>query len=402
MQVSYIDKSGATQAVTLLDAQLMAAVKSGDPVAALNRQYPDANMNIGSAFDQFKLSAGLVRADKPNPMGIRSATLGAVLDGSSGIQANVQQNQTPFGTASRSFTSIAIIDEVMSEVQKDRETDTVVFNEMVAVNQSITSEHFEQPVVDYTNKGGPESAKSNRVAQGAEPPKMLFFKTSDRIRRIGAWTIGMEWTDQALQNTTIDYVARTTAHYLMVEQDERVYRYLSSLFQGDGDMVTGAVSSVTSASLDAASTGGVLTHKAYVKFLARNRKYRKITHLVMDIDTYLKFEGRTGRPGTNNYDPTLTRIDPQGAMVNNTFGGDVRIFLVDSAAEGGPVPANTIWALDASIAITKVTNTAAAYNAVEDYAMKRTTAMRMDWSEEVFRTLGDAELKPFDSLTISA
>jgi hypothetical protein len=33
--------------------------------------------------------------------------------------------------------------------------------------------------------------------------------------------------------------------------------------------------------------------------------------------------------------------------------------------------------------------------------MKRTTAMRMDWAEEVFRTLGDSELKPFDSLTIS-
>jgi hypothetical protein len=359
-------------------------------------------MRVGSAFDQFKLSAGLVRADKPNPMGIRSATIGAVLNGTSGIFANVQQNQTPNGTASRSFTNIAVIEETVSEMQKDRATDTVVFNEMVAVNQSVSSEHVEQPVVDYTNKGGPESAQAQRVAQGAEPPKMLFFKTNDRIRRLGSWTLGMTWTDQALSNTTIDYVARTTAHYLRIEQDERVYRYLSSLFQGDGDLVIGAVPTVTSVSLDAASTGGVLTHKAYVKFLARNRKYRKITHLVMDIDTYLKFEARAGRPGSNAYDPRLTVVDPQAAMVNNTFGGDVRIFLVDSAAEGGPIPANTIWALDASIAITKITNTAAAYSAIEDYAMKRTTAMRMDWSEECFRTLGDIELKPFDSLVISS
>lgn len=401
MKVSYIDNKGATQAVDLTDGQLMAAVKTGDPVAALNRQYVDADMSVGSAFDQFKLSAGLVRADAPNPLGIRSATIGAVLSGTGGIFANVQQNTSPLGTASKSFIGIATISEVLSELQKDRETDTVVFSEMVAVNQSVTSEHVEQPVVDYTNTGGPESAKAARVSQGALPPKMLFFKTSDRIRRLGAWTIGMEWTDQALANTTIDYVARTTAHYLRVEQDERVYRYLSNLFQGDGDLIVGAVPSVTSTSLDSAATGGVLTHKAYVKFLARNRKYRKITHLVMDIDTYLKFEGRAGRPGTNNYDPSLTRIDPQAAMINNTFGGDVRIFLVDSAAEGGPVPANTIWALDASIAITKITNTAAAYNAIEDYAMKRTTALRMDWSEEVFRTLGDSELKPFDSLTIA-
>lgn len=403
MKVSYIDNKGAVQEVTLEEGQLAAAVKSGDPVAHLNRTYADADYKLGSAFDQFKLSAGLIRADQANPMGLRSSTIGAVLNGEGGIQAsNVQQNTTPFGTASRQFTSIAIINEVMSEAQRDRTTDTVSFNEMVGNSISVNTEHFEQPVVDYTNAGGPESAKAGRVSQGANPPKMLFFKTSDRIRRLGAWTIGMEWTDQALANTTIDYVARTTAHYLMVEQDERVYRYLSNLFQGDGDFVAGAISSVTSASLDAASTGGVLTHKAWVKFLARNRKYRKITHVVMDIDTYLKLEGRTGRPGSNNYDPTLVRIDPQASMINNTFGNDVRIFLVDSAAEGGPVPANTIWALDASIAITKVTNTAAAYNAIEAYAMKRTTALRMDWAEEVFRTLGDSELRPFDSLTISA
>ena len=334
-------------------------------------------------------------------MGIRSASIGAVLNGTGGIQANVQQNQTPFGTASRSFTSIAVINEVLSEIQKDRTTDTVTFSEMIANQESITSEHFEQPVVDYTTVGGPESAKAARTSQGALPPKMLFFKTSDRIRRLGSWTIGMEWTDQALANTTIDFVARTTAHYLEVEQDERVYRYISNLFQGDNDFVTGAVSAVTTTSLDALATNGVLTHKAWVKFLARNRKYRRITHAIMDIDTYLKLESRTGRPGSNNYDPTLMRIDPQGGIMNSTFGGDVRIFLVDSAADGGPVPANSIWAIDASIAITKVTNTAAAYNAIEACTMKRTTALRMDWSEEVYRTLGDAELRPFDILTIS-
>jgi hypothetical protein len=403
MQVSYIDHKGQTQAVELSEGFLMEAVKTGDPIAHINRKYADADSKYGCAFDQFKLSAGLIRADKPNPMGLRSSTIGAVLSGQSGIQAgNVQQNTTPFGTSSRAFTMVAVIDEVMSEMTKDRQTDTVVFNDMVANTLSLNTEHFEQPVVDMTGPGGPEKAQAARVSQGALPPKILFFKTSDKIRRIGAWTIGMEWTDQALKNTTIDYVARTTGHYLQVEQDERVYRYLSNLFVGDNDFVVGAVTAVASSALDAASTGGVLTHKAYVKFLARNRKYRKITHLVMDIDTYLKFESRTGRPGSNNYDPTLTRIDPQGAMVNNTFGNDVRIFLVDAAADGGPVPANTIWAIDASIAVTKVINTAAAYNATEEYTMKRTQAMRMDWAEEVFRTLGDNELRPFDALTISA
>jgi hypothetical protein len=297
--------------------------------------------------------------------------------------------------------NIAIIGEITSEMQKDRTTDSGVFESMIANNISVDTEHFEQPVVDYKTLGGPEEAKATRVAQGAEPSKMLFFKTSDRIRRIGAWNIGMQWTDQALRNTTIDYVSRTVAHYLQVERDERVYRYINALYNGDGDLNIGAVSAVTSTSLDTAATGGVLTHKAFLKFLARNRKFRKVTHLVGDLDTYLKVEGRTGRPGTTNYDPTLTRVDPQAGLINVGFGNDVRFFLVDSAADGGPVPANTLYALDATAAISRVTNTAASYSAVEAYTMKRSTAMRMDWAEEVFRSLGDSDLRPFDVLTIS-
>jgi len=94
-------------------------------------------------------------------------------------------------------------------------------------------------------------------------------------------------------------------------------------------------------------------------------------------------------------------LNTPAGLINVGFGNDVRIFLVDSAVDGGPVPANTIYALDASVAISRVTNTAAAYNAVEAYAMKRSTAMRLDWAEEVFRTLGDTDLRPFDVLTIS-
>jgi hypothetical protein len=212
----------------------------------------------------------------------------------------------------------------------------------------------------------------------------------------------MEWSHQALKATTLDYVTMTVTRFLQVERDQRVYAYINDLFNGNGDMIVGAISAVTSTSLDAAATGGVLTHKAWLKFLARNRKYRKITHVICDLDTYLKIEGRTGRPGSNNYDPTLARIDPQGVMSMPVgFGNDVKVVLVDAATDGGPVPANTVYAVDATFAISRVTNSLAAYNAVEDFALRRTTAMRLDWSEEVFRSFGDAELRAFDVLTIS-
>ena len=60
----------------------------------------------------------------------------------------------------------------------------------------------------------------------------------------------------------------------------------------------------------------LLVHKAWVKFLARNRKKRNLTHIICDIDTYLLIEGRSGRPGTTAYDLRLAVIDPQATAAN--------------------------------------------------------------------------------------
>lgn len=399
---SFVDNAGARQQVTNFNADaLLAEAKAQGitPVQAFNRQYAEADLSIGTAFKQAQASMGFI--DPKNPYGLKNLSM-AMLMGEQGMQANTQQNASPFGTGSRVFAAISLIDYVESQMAKDRTTDAANFDSMVGNNISINSEHFEQPVIDYGTVGGPEQAKAQRVAQGANPPRMAFFKTADRIRRVGSWNISVEWSHQALKATTLDYVSMTLARYLQVERDERAYRYINDLFNGNGDMIVGAVSAVTSNSLDTAATGGVLTHKAWLRFLARNRKYRKITHVIGDLNAYLAVEGRTGRPGSNNYDPTLARIDPQGVMKMPVgFGNDVQFVLVDDATAGGPVPANTIYAVDATSAISRVTNSLAAYNAVEDFAMRRTTALRLDWAEDVFRTFGDSDLRAFDVLTIS-
>lgn len=397
----FVDNAGHTQEVSVSAEEMFQGAKAANmtPAAYLNNKFKDADLSVGTAFKQMQASIGICMPGQENPFGMRPTSMASLMSGE--FQANTQQNSSPYGTASRAFTIISVIDAIESAVAKDRTTDADTFYGMVGTELSVSSGVFEQPVVDYATTNGPEQAKAQRTAQGANPPSMAFFKTSDKIRRIGSWTVGMEWTDQALKATTLDYVTMTMGRFLQVERDERAYRYISDLFNGNADMITGAVAAVASNSLDSASTGGVLTHKAWVKFLARNRKYRKITHAIMDLDTYLKVEGRTGRPGTVNYDPTLARIDPQGVMMNVGFGNDVRIFLVEAAADGGPVPANTIYGVDARAAITLVRDSSAAYSAVEEYAMKRTAAMRMDWSEEVFRTFGDSDLKLFDALTIT-
>lgn len=368
----------------------------------LNRKYPEADASLGTAFQQILASDGLALPSK-NPLGIRASSVAEVLDGKSslGAAANPKDQGSPFGQSSRILFPAAIVAMVEDKVLKDYATDTVVFNDMVAAELAIGNENFIQPVISYGGQGGPESVKAQRISQFSEPPTMIRFATSDRQRSIPTYGIGLEFSNQALRATTLDLVALTLGRFLMIEKDSRVYAYLANIFSGDSDLNTGAVSAVTTTSLDAGATGGVVTHKSWVKFLARNRKKRKITHVMGDIDTYLKVEGRTGRPGSNNYDPTLARIDPQAVAANVTFGGDVKWFIVDSAADGGPVPANTVWAMDSTKGIVRVSNTAAAYTASEQFALRRSEAMVMHWSEDVYRMFGDTDLSPFDVLTIA-
>lgn len=382
------------------------AAKKSVPQLINSLYSKDIDISKGSAFAQLCASEGIITtpAANANPFGIRGATIADIVGGNSGVGAattNVEQRGTPFGTGSRTLFPAALIAYIEAQVNVDRKTDTVMFESMVAQSLSIGGDVFEQPIINYNNPNGAQSAKHQRIAQLAPTPTMLAITTSDKFRRLPTYGMGIEMSQQAMKASTIDTLAFTVQRYLQVEKDQRVYNFLSSLWTGDNDMVTGAVPVVTASSLDAAATGGVLTHKAWMKFLARNRKKRRITHVIGDIDAYLAMESRTGRPGLSAYDSRLSTIDSQVNLQNSNFAQDVKFFLVESAANGGPVPANTIWACDASQAITQVTNTEAEYTAVEAFISRRSELMIMHWSSEVFRFFGDTELTPFDALTFA-
>ena len=400
----FIDTAGTTQHVEISPTIYREAHAANLSVPQfINRTYAEAcDAGKGTPYQQILASEGLTMPGA-NQFGLRPATLQDVLDGKSGFQAaaNTKDVGSPFGSASRTLFPAAVVTMIESAMAKDRTTDSVTFDQMIAVPMSIASENFEQPVVNYGTAGGPEQTRSQRMAQLAGPVMVAKFSTADRLRRLPTWSFGAEFSDQALRASTLDIVALTMARLMEVERDAHVYEFMSDIWTGDGDLNTGAVSAVTTNSLDALASGGVVTHKSWLKFLARNRKYRKITHVAGDIDTYLKVESRTGRPGSNNYDPTLARIDPQAVVMNSGFGNDVKWFITDDAASGGPVPANTVWALDSSRGIVKVTNTAASYSASEAFVMERKSALRIDWSEACYRMFGDSELKAFDVLTIA-
>lgn len=373
----------------------------------LNQKYgADVDMKYGSPFKQILASEGMLPAAQ-NKFGIRSKTLDQVLNNIDGASAaaNVDRKTDPFGSQSRVLFPIAVIAAIEDAVQPDRTTDDVVFRQMAATKVSIAGDTYAQPILDYNVAGGPNTlpngAKAGRVVQMGQVPTMMTLTTSDKYNTIPTYGIGIEFSDKALKNSTLDLFTLSLNRYLQIEKDQRVYTYISQLFAGDADQGTSAIPTVTSNSLDSASTGGVLTHRAWVKFLAANRKKRHLDYLICDIDTYLKVESRTGRPGSNSYDPTLARIDPQLIPASPVpFGADVKWMIVDSAAEGGPVPANTIWALDSKQAFMLIENTDASYTATEAFVLRRSTSMVWHWSEEA-RRLFPTDLTAFSALLIS-
>lgn len=403
----FIDKSGNPQHVEIEGSIHREARDEGLSVKeAINRKYrQEVDTNRGTAFTQLCASEGIV-IPGANDFGIRAANLGEILEGKAmaASPTNNSDRGAPFGSSARSLFPVAIIDLIETQLGKDRKTDSVLFNSLVAQDISIAGDSFIQPVIDYQGTGGPEKAKANRITEFAEPGNLLRISTSENYRSLPTFSMGIEYSDKAQRNLSIDVIAATIARYVDVERDQRVYNYLSALFMGDNDLVKTALSVVEASSFDTASTGGVLTHKAWVMWLASYRKFRRITHVALSIDTYLKIEGRTGRPGSNNYDPTLARIDPQIRAMSQEqigFGNDVVFFLVDTVAEGGPIPAGEVWGIDASKAITRVRSTTADYQASEAFALRRSTAMRWDYGEAVYRQFGDTELRPFSRFHIT-
>lgn len=404
---AFIDSTGAVHQVEL-DASVYREANEANLSlpAFINRKYAtQADAKHGSAFHQFCASEG-VYLPKRNDMQLRAATIGDILNGKAaldfGANSNVQRRGGDFGSQSRILFPAAVVDMIENALQKDLDTDTNLFESMVALRLGIGSDTFEQPIINYSTPNGPDGtastrATAQRIAQLANPAAMAVFTTSQQPRRLPTWSIGAEFSQEALRNTTLDLVALSLGRFLRVEADSRVYEYLSDLWAGDPDMIgTSPISAVTSSTLNGSATSGTLTHKAWLKWLYRNRKYRRISHVVCDIDTYLKIEGRTGRPGSIGVlDPSLPKIDPQASALN-PYVDNVRVMLVDSAAEGGPVPANTVWGVDSRYGIVKVSNTSAAYSAAETFAMRKAEAFRIDWSEKAYRQFDQA----FDVLTI--
>lgn len=384
---TFIDQSGGRQQVELNVHMYRQAADVGLTLPQwLARQYPEADTKQGSVFEQLLASEGIVvKANRE--FGFRPSTMKEIVDGPS-IGANTIVKES--APASRILFPAIALQMVEDKLQSTLTMTANAFESMIAFDETINGDRYEQPVVNFDK---PSLARHQGVAQLAQPPSMLLLTVSDKAYKLPTFSLGMEISDQALRAMPLDFVAMSLARQAAVERNERAQNYVLQLLNGDVDNNDGSLASlslsVTTTSLDSAATGGVITHKAWMKYLMLNGTKRSITHIVTDFDTAMKVETRTGKPVITNDDSQTSRIDTQFSLMNPTWAKNPQLFLADSAGISA-WPASTIMGLDKSWAIRRVRSLTADFQGIESYVLRRSQAMRFDFGEHVNRMYPEA------------
>lgn len=388
-----LDAQGNPQQVEPSLDWYRAAADAGVSVAQyVNSQFATDVNKFGSAYHQILASEGIFL--KPNrEFGIQSTKLSAMLGDRPTMQAGVVTNDSGFSSAAlRTLFPSAILQAIEDRLIADLNMNADTFDRLVAITDVIQGDKFERPLLNYSKV----DQRSQAIAQLAEPASMMTITTASTSKTIPALSIGLMISDQAKAATTLDLVSLSMARQVAIERNARANEYVLSFLNGDTDVGMASLSSLgyttTAAALDSAASTGI-THKAWMKFLYRNSKKRVIDWVVTDLDGAMAIENRTGKPVITADDPNSPRIDSLIAVGNPTWKSKVNVFITDDPNW----PAKTIMGFDSRYAIHRVQSSTIAYQAVEQFVMRRAEALRVDFGEIAYRLYDEA----FDTLTYS-
>jgi len=388
----YIDAKGDKLPVDMTVAMYKDAADRNQSLPQyLATQYPTNAEKNGTVFEQLMEQCGVfVNGNKE--FGFRASTLEDVL---APKQASaITREGVP---ASRLLFPAVMLEVIENKLSVNYDVNPAALSAMIAKEDAINGDRWERPVINYT---AVESARGGPVAQLSMPNAMMTITASDKSMRIPTWGIGLEISEQAQKSTTLDLVGLAVARQAQVETNERANGYILSLLNGDSDYSMAALSTFagkvqTSASINGAALGaGVLNQKTWLTWLSQRSNKRMITHVVTDLAGAMMIENRTGKPVITTDNPNSPRIDTLFTVMNPKWPSNVQIFITDDANW----PANTIMGIDARYGIHRVTSLSAQYSAIEQFAMKRSTMLRFDKGEMVYRLFDEA----FEVLTTLA
>lgn len=388
----FIDAAGAQHQIPLSVTMYREAAEAGQSLRQfVNMKYPTNIDAHGTAFEQICASEGIVLRNDVRS-GMRASSVAQMMDGNGpGMTATVTKEAVP---ASRILFQAAVMGLIEDRLAVDLTQTDSVFNSLVAYDESINGDRVDQPVINYTNAA---ANAPQTIAQLAMPASMITITASDRSYKLPVYSQGIEVSDQAARDTTIDLVALTLARTFALQANLRAQGHMLALKDGDVDNNDGSLASLgyatTTTALDAAASGGVITQKAWLGWMTQNPEKRMIDVIVTDLATALKIEGRTGKPVITGDNPTSPRIDTLMSVLNPQWAPQVKVFLVTA---GSGWPANTIMGIDSRYAIRRIRSLTSSFQSTEAFVTKRSTVSRFDFGEIVNRMFPEA----FSVLTV--
>lgn len=372
--------------VELSLSSYQAAANNGMTLSGyLEMTNPGYDRAYGSVLEQMCMQAGvMIHSDKVT--GLSSTTFKQL---ESGLGMNSMGAVVkPDGSANNTIAGKLLVPEIILQVMAANlsESNDDFFSgidKMVALTENVTGDKVEQPLIDVT---APEASESKRISQLGEPAIMLSITTSDKTYKIPTVSIGATISDQAAASSTLDLVSLAISAQARGERLRHYETNLAAMISGDVDAGETAVASTLVNVYDSAiTTASTITQKAYFKWLRYQYRLRNVNYLLMDIDTALAVEQRTGRPvqtGDNGMSPRLN-------VNENILNMNVQIpnvLIVDSDVVG----ADTIVGIDSRYAIRRVRNISASYQAIEANVLRRSTSLRIDYGEMLHKLYAEA------------
>ena len=382
---TFIDKDGTQQEVSInLEHYALARQKNLSLRQLINNKYKTAAESKFDTFTQMCQSVGMY-TKSARELGIRPISMAEVEYGGLDFSAGTQGSEVSPVQTKILFPAV-IAELVENKLFFDRGSAIAAFDQMLADVTTVSGRRIEQPYIDYTRNNGPESARAQARAQGAEPATMMTIKAGEKTLNIPETPLAVTITDEALQNTTIDMVALAMARQAEVEMYTRIGEDLLGVLNGSADAGSygaAALATVNADVYDATiAADGVLTEKAYVTWLYTGIEKRRINYIVTDIAGAFAIHARTGKPTQVN--------DPFGAPASIFYPSlvdGVRIFVVPSTAGW---TANTLMGFDSQYALRKWINTLSSYSDVERYVTRRASTFVTSFGSKVTRYFDDS------------
>ena len=289
----------------------------------------------------------------------------------------------------RLVTQAFLMDAIESSLRSSDYGIMGVFNSKAAATDSINGTKFERPILNYSRPAG---GRSKSIAQLSEPTSMLLLTASDKSFKIAGSSIGIEYSDQIAQTITLPIVTLSMQRQAEEEALERVEDQMLAFLNGDSDLDMVALASVAGAvknaktDYDATLTAGKLSQVAWVGWLFNGSRKRRIDTIITDLAGALAIENRTGRPTVQGDNATSKRIDTLDTVINPTWPDRVDVII----SQDPNWPANSIVGFDSRYGYHIVNSTSMSYSAMEEFAIRRSTKMRIDTGSISYRLFDDA------------